>query len=390
MLALLLTPGVGPVRAARLVETFGSAAEVRNASPAQLRRVKGIGEHLSASIASELRQADPLARAELELAQSLGVHLIQQDHNDYPPLLRQMHTAPLLLYAKGTRAESPLDPYPLAVIGSRECTHYGIEQAERFAGVLASSGITVVSGGARGIDSAAHRGALRSLGRTVAILGCGLAHTYPPENKELFDAICSLDDHGRPRGMLLSELPLNTPPSAENFPARNRLISGMSLGVLVIEAGMRSGALITARIAAEDHGREVMALPGRVDSRASAGSHDLLKSGGATLVTDPGDVLQLLETPARHLYHGTHQARYEPIEANRAADLFQAPPDHPPADLLPNPVAVRVYAALAEPRTLDELVVLTALAPGDLLPVLTMLEIQKRIIRAGPHFRRRA
>jgi DNA processing protein len=311
-------------------------------------------------------------------------------------LLAEFEDSPPILYVRGTIEGSTRDRYPVAIVGSRHCTTYGMEQAERFGSVLAQAGLTIVSGGARGIDTAAHRGAVKSGGRTIAVLGCGLAHCYPPENKELFDRIVGstggVENSGG--GAIVSELPLSTPPTAENFPARNRIISALSLGVIVIEAGVGSGALITARQATEEHGREVMALPGRIDSEASRGSNELLKSGGAAIVTEPGDVLSLLESPARHTFGGTHESRYVPHEARAtlfdaqaANDSTTAPAvqdsNEPPSD------ATRILAALVEPRTFEELGRLTNLEPGALRTRLTMLEIERRVVREGTRLRAR-
>lgn len=390
LLRLTLTPGLGPVLIARLLAAFGSPDRVLAASARELERVKGIGSGKSVAFVKGMKESDSLVQAELDLAASLGVALVPLSSPAYPPLLRSIPDAPPLLYIRGRIEPADADQYPVAIVGSRKATHYGIEQAERFGGLLARSGLTVVSGGARGIDTAAHRGALRSGGRTVAILGCGLTNCYPPENGPLFDKIAG--GEGGPSGAIVSELPLRTVPEADNFPARNRLISGMSLGVIVIEAGKRSGSLITARMAAEDHGREVMAVPGRVDSPASAGTHELLKQGGAALVTEPGDVLQILEGPARHSFSGSHADRY--ADPARAAESLFVVPD-PPADA---PVAATprvaklaatapqqaILAALDQPLTFDELAQVTGLSPAGLRAEVTVLELQRRIVRQGP------
>lgn len=391
LLRLTLTPGLGPVLIARLLEHFGSAEQALAASPRQLEAVRGIGPPSAAAFVQGFRDSDRLADEEMDLAERLGVRFISRADADYPALLAPLRDAPPLLSVRG-RLDPGADRYPLAIVGSRRCSAYGIEQAERFAGVLAGAGLTIVSGGARGIDTAAHRGAARAGRRTVAVLGCGLAEFYPPENAPLFDRIV-----GEGTGAVVSELPLRTPPEAGNFPARNRIISGMSLGVLVIEAGVKSGALITAREAAESHGREVFALPGRVDSPPSAGALDLIKQGGALLVTDPGDIIQLLESPARHQWGGTHATRY----ANARRDPLD--PESHSVGLLPASLAGLaapddsmsatqrsiLQALSSEPLTLDGLATATALSIACLRAELTALEIQRRILRQGSRFARR-
>ncbi len=380
LLRLTLSKGLGPALIPRLIEALGSPRAVLSASPAQLASVRGIGEASAARIASSLRDSEELAQREVMSAEKLGVRILGAAEPEYPAPLRTIPGAPPILYMKGTLAPPDAPLWGAAIVGSRRCSHYGIEQAERFAGVLATAGLTIVSGGARGIDTAAHRGALRAGGRTLAVMGCGLAHCYPPENRELFDQIAE-------SGALISELPLDSSPQPENFPARNRIISGLSLGVLVIEAGQKSGALITAKQAAEVQNREVMAIPGRIDSPCSAGSHELLKSGGAALVTDPGDVLETLRTPARHQALGSFESRY--AAADSEAGLFGAgssraddkrPSDAPPVG---TPIQQRILAALTEPRTVDQLATSVQLSLDALRAELTLLEIQRRVKREG-------
>jgi DNA processing protein len=402
LLQLTLTSGLGPVLIARLLTALGSPDAVLGASPKDLERVRGIGAGKSATIAKGLRDAAGLVDDELELGQRLGVRLLALGSPVYPSLLASIPDPPPLLYVRGEFDPTDADRYPVAIVGSRACTAYGIEQAERFGSVLAGAGLTIVSGGARGVDTAAHRGALRAGGRTIAVLGCGLAECYPPENAELYGKI-SGGDGAQARGAVVSELPLRTPPNAENFPSRNRIISGLSLGVVVIEAGKRSGSLITARQAAEDHGREVMALPGRVDSPSSQGSHELIKSGGAALVTEPGDVLAILETPARHQFGGSHADRY--ADPSRDSEsLFQvgstnaeagatngdAKAEPPRKDRIGTVSQAQqmILDGLAEPRTLDDLARTTGLAPGTLRAEVTILEIQRRVGREGSKLRR--
>lgn len=395
LLALTLVPGMGPVRIARTLEAFGSFDRVRGASAAQLAQVPGIGDKIARTILEGLRQADGRVDEELERIARAGATIITLVDDAYPALLRQIPAAPPVLTVRGSLRAQDLDRYPVAMVGSRGCTHYGIEQAGRFAGAMARAGLTVVSGGARGIDTAAHRGALDAGGRTIAVLGCGIAKHYPPENAALFDRIAAEG------GSVISELPADTGPNAENFPARNRIISGLALGVLVIEAGLKSGALITARHAADDHGREVMGVPGRVDSTASAGTHELLKQG-AHLVCEPADVISVLESHARHLHAGTHDAMTaDPTRENGAAghpDLFQPPepeairPIRRPKAPAPEPVGNltdtqrALIAGLTAPRTAEQLGDLVGLEAGRVRAELTMLEIAGRIKRHGSRF----
>jgi DNA processing protein len=282
-LQLSLTSGIGPILIGRLIEAAGSAEAACAPSAAMLARVEGIGSVKAGQIARALHQAAQAADAEEAKAQALGVRLLCLADADYPELLKTIPDPPVVLYLKGTL--EPRDLNAVAVVGSRKCSYYGREQAERFGALLAGAGVTVISGGARGTDSAAHRGAMQpALGRTIAVLGSGIDVPYPPENKALFEQIAA-------RGAVISEMPLGTPPNRENFPRRNRIVSGLSRGVLVIEADVRSGALITARQAADDHNRPVFALPGRVDNALSAGPHLLIRDG-ATLVTNLEEILE--------------------------------------------------------------------------------------------------
>ncbi len=389
LLRLTLAPGLGPILIRRAVETLGSVRAVLDASPSRLEVVRGLGAVKAREIHRFLRErAGEETAREIDLCGAHGVALLSIFDERYPALLREIADAPPILYVRGG-----FDPvrhaYPLAIVGSRTATHYGVEQAERFAGALAEAGLTIVSGGARGIDTAAHRAALRLRGQTIAVMGCGLSHCYPPENTDLYDEIIAAG------GAVVSELPMRTSPAPENFPARNRLISGMSLGVLVVEAPRRSGALITARLATEEHGREVMCVPGRVDSPASEGSLDLIKQGGAAMVTNPADVLDLLESPARHAHRGSHADRYGGGGPDGGAGGAGAPLDAPAAAPpettgVPGLAALNlttpqraILEALASPCTLDELARRTGLDAGVVRSEATVLEVRRVIVRRG-------
>ncbi len=282
LLKLSMCKGVGATAIHRLVENLGSAEAALGAPEKRLREVEGL---TAEAVRSLRRGADEGAlQGELELMEKAHVHLVPFFSEDYPPPLLHLELgAPPLLWMKGDY--EPLDQLALAVVGSRRCSHYGRSQARRFAMGLAGMGFTIVSGLARGIDSEAHRGALQAKGRTIAVLGCGLGQLPSLDEWEL---ACQVAEHGA----LISELPMTVPPLAGNFPPRNRLISALSLGVLVVEAASRSGSLITARWAGEQ-GKPVLALPGNVDSPTSRGCHALIRDG-AVLVQQPRDVVEAL------------------------------------------------------------------------------------------------
>jgi DNA processing protein len=300
-LQLVQTQGVGSVIFGRLFEHFGSVETILGASAESLAKVEGIGRIISEKIVQSRGKFD--ADKEISLADKSGVCIINISDSRYPVLLKKIYDPPPVIYIKGDIG--PSDNLAVAIVGSRGCSHYGSEQASRFAHLLASAGFTIVSGMARGIDSAAHSGALSANGRTIAVQGCGLARIFPPENKELFVKISQ-------NGACVSELPMEYEPLSENFPPRNRIIAGLSLATIVIEAMPRSGALITARAAMENN-REVMAVPGRADSPLSKGPHKLIKDG-AKLVESVEDVIETLEFLQKDFAQHLSQRAKEAIE----------------------------------------------------------------------------
>jgi len=291
-LRVLLAEGIGPVTLRHLRACFGRDEAIAGASVLDLHRMAGFSPPHATTVARAISRAD-VAR-EKRLQEETGTHLVLEGEEDFPVLLRDLRDAPCALWIRGDRRA--LGTRAIALVGSRRCSPYGMDQAARFAGVLAEAGFIIVSGGARGIDGAAHRAALRVRGQTLAVLGTGVNVPYPPEHADLFDEIARTEGCA-----VVSERPLGAAPRAGCFPRRNRLLSGLSRGVLVIEAGERSGALITARWAAEDHGREVMALPGRADSPAARGSLKLLQAGGAAMVIDPSDVIEIIAATSRSI-----------------------------------------------------------------------------------------
>ena len=282
LVALNLIEGVGPVRVRQLLAHFGEAPAILSASRHQLTQVRGIGEDTAAAIADWEKRVD--LAAELQRIKDFGCHVITQGDEDYPPSLKEIYDPPVVLYVKGRLTAQ--DRNAVALVGSRQVSHYGVETARKLGYQLAYMGVTVVSGGARGVDTSAHTGALAAKGRTVAVFGCGINHITPPENRELFERIAV-------SGAVITQFPFNRQADRQTFPIRNRIVAGMTLGTVVVEAGLNSGALITANFATE-YGRQVFAVPGRIDSPGSKGCHDLIKKG-AKLCEGAEDILSEFE-----------------------------------------------------------------------------------------------
>jgi DNA processing protein len=369
-LRLALVPGLGPKLTAALLERFGSPAAVLRATASQLLGVPLIGDKLASSFAESFRAID--VSAEEALLARHGVHAAVPGDADYPGRLTTIPGAPSLLYLRGTLDAA--DANAVGIVGSRACTAYGKRIAERIAAGLARAGWTVISGLARGIDGAAHRGALDAGGRTIAVLAGGLSRIYPPEHADLADAILR-------RGCLISETPMTVAPQPGMFPARNRIISGLARAVVVVEANVKSGALITVDHAAEQ-GREVFAVPGPVDSPASAGCLDLIRKG-AKLVRDADDILEDL----RGIAPPDPPAPKGTAAPNPKPSLFE-PPN--PTGL--DPLQQSVWDALAEgAQHVDALARRTGAGIGALNPALIQLELKKLIRRLpGSQYERRS
>jgi DNA processing protein len=345
-----LLPQLGGVTLQGLLETFGTISRAWAASPDALQRVSGIGP----AIAGAMRRFPWVRMVRQDQARAAGAGLTVLVWGDaaYPARLAAIGSAPPVVYLRGTL--EPDDDAAVAIVGSRRATAYGKEMARELGRELGRRGLTIVSGLARGIDAAAHRGAVEVGGRTLAVLGSGLDQIYPPEHRGLADDVAKA-------GALLSEFPLGTAPFRLNFPRRNRIISGLSLGVVVVEAGVESGALITAHHALEQ-GREVFAVPGRVHARYSEGCNRLIKAG-AKLVESWEDVLVEL---VPNLKRRTRRRPAEP----------------PPADLTAD--ERRIYDLLARgPEHIDALIVGTGWGGGRVASVLVGLEM-KRAIRQLP------
>ena len=280
-LRLKLVPGVGPKTFGDLIKHFGSPSEVLAAAPAEIRRVPGIGAKIVSAIVAA--PDDTSVQKQVELCNEHGIDILTTGSRDYPAILDEIYDPPSVLFCAGEL--KPVDEIAVAIVGARHATQYGKKVAKQLARGLALAGVTVVSGLARGIDGVAHRAALEAGGRTIAVLGGGILNVYPAEHAGLADQI-------KENGAVLSEALPRVAPKSGCFPRRNRIISGLSLGVVVVEAGSRSGAAISARLAMEQ-GRDVFAVPGRIDSRMSFGCHKLLKDG-AKLVQSVDDILDEL------------------------------------------------------------------------------------------------
>lgn len=390
-LLLNMVSGVGPRIFCRLIDTFGTAERVFGSTAADLQSVPGVGTSLAKAILSAPQQIE--VEQELEDCARNEIRLLMFGDEDYPVELAQIHDPPMVLYCKGSLL--PQDRLAIAMVGSRHVTDYGVKVAKQFGRGLAQAGFCVVSGLARGADAESHRAALSAGGRTIAVLGSGLLNLYPPEHAELAREIAK-------QGAVLSEVPLHRPPHAGAFPQRNRIVSGLSLGVLVIEASSRSGALITARHAMEQN-REVFAIPGRIDNRGSHGCHDLIRDG-ATLVQDVEDILDALGPLTEPLVMA--QANLSPTDAtfgdaDRGIDAdsaVTAPTEgrlalnsgssvveiRQPAEMLLNEQETMVLQAIGvEPTYIDQIVVATMLPINRVLATVSVLQARRLIRRVG-------
>ena len=358
LVALNLLPKIGPIRVRRLLEAFGDPESILGAAKDRLMRVDGIGEETAGILQAWQDHADPAA--ELAEVEQRGIAMLTETNPAYPAPLREIYDRPLLLYVWGRLEER--DRHAISVVGSRRATTYGSHATKKFAYQIAQAGFTIISGLARGIDTAAHEAAVAAGGRTIAVIGSGLAKLYPPENLALAERIA--DGHGA----IVSEFPLHTAPDKQTFPMRNRIVAGWARAVLVVECPAWSGSLITANLASE-YGKPIFAVPGQIDKPSSAGCNQLIRDG-ATLVADPSHLLDDLgELPF------ARPSGSLPAAAERA-DLPELPEEE-----------AAVYAAV----TADELAV-DRIIEGCGLPAhvvtATLLKLEmRRLVRAFPGFR---
>ncbi len=373
-LALALVPGLGPKLTAAILERFGSASAALRATADELLQIQHIGEKLAGSLAAALRTVN--TGPELALLEKHGVTPVPLGSAGYPAPLAAVVAPPPLLYFRGEWADA--DVNAIGIVGSRACTAYGRKMAEQLARDLVRAGFTIISGLARGIDGVAHRAALDAGGRTVAVLAGGLSSIYPPEHADLADAVAK-------QGCLVTETPMTVAPQPGMFPARNRIISGLSRAIVVVEANAKSGALITATHAGEQ-GREVFAVPGATDSSASAGCLELIRKG-ARLIRNADDVIEDLKGISTADFTSVASGRQPSVqvtEPNKQQDKQGATPAPPMPPL--DPVQQRVFDALATKRHADELTRELSLGVGDLTRSLVQLEVKKVVRRLPGNF----
>jgi DNA processing protein len=354
LIALNMIEGVGPVRVRQLLEHFSDAAKILSASKSQLLHVRGIGEDTAENISNWEKSID--LAGELKRISDFGCHVLVQSDENYPASLREIYDPPIVLYVKGSLTAK--DKNAVAMVGSRMTTHYGIETARKLAYQLAYVGVTVVSGGARGIDTAAHQGALSAKGRTICVVGTGINIIFPSENAELFERITA-------NGAVITQYPFNRNADRQSFAIRNRIVAGMTLGTVVVEANLTSGALITANFATE-YGRQIFAVPGRIDSPRSKGCHDLIKKG-AKLCEGAEDILSEFE----YLFPASNR----PPGASETGVL--------PALMLSDNEQKAYDALDHEERSIDEVIRRSGLPSSAVSVALLGLEM-KRLVRQLP------
>ncbi|OGQ86456.1 MAG: DNA protecting protein DprA [Deltaproteobacteria bacterium RIFOXYD12_FULL_56_24] len=357
-LSLAFIPGLGPATLKKLVQRFGSARQILAASRKGLEECPFLRKDSLAALCDQRSIANAAADRELHLAEKAGTTLLCWDDPLFPPLLKEINDPPVILHVLG--APQLLSTPGIAMVGARAASSYGLQVAGRLATELARHDLVITSGFALGIDTAAHRGALAAGGKTIAVMGCGLDIVYPSQNRKLHAQIAE-------HGAIISESPLGTQPEGFRFPARNRIISGLSLGVVVVEAAHRSGTLITAHQALEQ-GRDVFAIPGRIDSPKSEGCHRLIQEG-AKLVHSSADILEELALTTRS----------SPSEAR-----VQAPP-------LP-PEEGQIFALLeVYPRNIEEIILAANLPPHRISEILLHLELRGLVASLpGNHYQRLA
>jgi DNA processing protein len=350
-IALKSIAGIGNITFPALVDRFGSLPAIFTAPVSKLIETPGISKNIATTIAGFNNWKK--VKEELELIDKNEIIIITYQDELYPIKLNHIYDRPPFLYVRGNLNK---DDTNIAIVGSRLASTYGKYTTERISRELALKGLTIVSGMARGIDSTAHRGALAAHGRTVAVLGSGLDVIYPPENKKLFAEIVE-------NGAVISEFPLGTPPRSANFPTRNRIISGMSYGVVIVEAGEKSGSLITARLALEQ-GREVFAVPGSIDAAGSRGTNKLIKQG-AKLIENTDDILEeILPQVEKTLVLKPHSIANSEAIAAKSSEIFSA-------------VDQKIIDFISGGRVhIDDLISSTGLSSADILSALTMLELK--------------
>jgi len=358
-IALNMVRGIGPRTANQLLSRFGSPVGVFAASRLALEK-----EGLKPETIRELQDSSILdkANAEIERLEALSAQVITLEDDDYPELLREIHDPPIALYVRGDLLKAAERPC-LAVVGSRRSSTYGVNVAESLSRDLAAHGLTIVSGLARGIDAAAHRGTLEAQGQTIAVVGTGLETIYPKEHRKLEEQIIA-------NGAVISEFPLGTPPLPQNFPYRNRILSGLSFGVLIVEASEHSGSLITARLAYEQ-GREVFAVPGNITSQTSFGPNFLIKDG-AKLVQIWRDVVDELPREVKERLFG--------IERPAAAQSKQtAQPSFEAVELTGDERRILEILSADVPAHIDQLLISSEMNSSELMSALLGLEMKDRI-----------
>lgn len=368
-LKLVLIPEIGSRRGKALLEKFKTPKAILEASLDDIAEIENIGRQVAKKIVEDRKKID--LNRQIELLEKHNVSIIPLDSEFYPVSLKSIFDPPLVLFVQGEIL--PQDYFSIGIVGTRLASFYGRSMAEKLSRELIERGFTIVSGGARGIDTFSHQSALKAKGRTIGVLGCGLDITYPPENKNLFEKIAE-------KGAMVSEFPLGTPPNRQNFPMRNRIISGLSLGVLVIEAPIKSGALITVTHAIEQ-GREVFSVPGKADSFVSKGTNQLLREG-AKLVESADDIIEELEPVLKSKIKEFKAVQLLESSCRQDKDCLSTGEVLLSCNL--SEQEVQVYSLFSDgPLEFDEIIDKSRLPVNIVSAMLTMLQL-KKLVKQSP------